>query len=91
MCKPDAGGGGGEGEGVYGEGSLAVGVVRVGSVEQKVVSGMLGELREVEMGRPLHSLVLVGRRVHELERDVLREWAVDGRTFEEAWEREYGK
>jgi len=79
------------GEGVYEEGSLAVGVARVGSEEQRVVSGTLRELCAVDMGRPLHSLMLVGSRVHDLEREVLREWAVDGKTFEEAWEREYGK
>jgi diphthine synthase len=78
-------------EGVYGEGSLTVGVARVGSEEQRVVSGTLRELCAVDMGRPLHSLVLVGCRVHDLEREVLREWAVDGKTFGEAWEREYVK
>lgn len=78
-------------EGVYGEGSLTVGVARVGSEEQRVVSGTLRELCAVDMGRPLHSLVLVGCRVHDLEREVLREWAVDGKTFGDAWEREYVK
>lgn len=78
-------------EGVYGEGGLGVGVARVGSSEQKIVCGTLGELRECDLGGPLHSLVLVGARVHELEKEVLREWAVDGGTFEKAWEKVEGK
>lgn len=76
---------------VYGESSLAVGVARVGSKEQQIVSGTLSALSEVDMGKPLHSLVLVGRRVHDLEKEVLREFAIDRAVFDEVWERDYGK
>ena len=78
-------------EEVYGEKSLAVGVARVGSTEQKIVSGTLGELTTVDMGSPLHSLVLLGRRMHDLEKDVLSEWAVNPEVFNEVWSRDYGK
>lgn len=72
-------------EGVYGPDSLAVGAARVGAADQKLVTGTLKELTEVDMGRPLHSLVLLGRRTHDLERDYIREFAVDQATFDASW------
>jgi len=70
---------------VYGEGSLAIGVARVGAKDQKMVVGTLKELCDVDLGPPLHSLVLLGSRRHELERDFIRPFAVDTRTFGESW------
>ncbi|TGZ84944.1 Diphthine synthase [Ascodesmis nigricans] len=64
--------------------SLAVGVARLGSKEQKIVAGRLSELVDVDMGKPLHSLVLMGKRVHELEIDFVREFAVDKESFDES-------
>ncbi|KAJ4375117.1 diphthine synthase [Neocucurbitaria cava] len=76
-------------EGVYGRDSLAVGVARVGAVDEKIVAGTLGELCEADLGKPLHSLVLLGRRTHDLERDFLEEFAVDRERFREVWKRDY--
>lgn len=72
-------------EGVYREGSLAIGVARVGAKNQKMVTGTLKQLCDVDLGPPLHSLVLLGSRRHELERDFIRPFAVDTRTFDESW------
>ena len=44
---------------------------------EQFVCGTLSRLRNVDIGPPLHSLVLVGRRTHELEREMLRGWVVD--------------
>ncbi|EYE99111.1 diphthine synthase [Aspergillus ruber CBS 135680] len=77
-------------EGVFGPDSLAVGAARVGAADQKLIAGTLKELAEVEMGRPLHSLVLLGRKTHDLERDYIREFAVDQATFDACWQRAYG-
>lgn len=71
-------------EHVYAPGSLAVAVARLGATDQKIVAGTLQELTEVDMGPPLHSLILVGSRLHDLERDFLRLFAVNGSTFESA-------
>jgi diphthine synthase len=80
------------GEGVCGAARLAVGVARVGSVEQVVRVGTLEELARVDLGGPLQSLVLVGTGAHEMEREFLREFAVSGETFDRAWEEGgYGK
>ncbi|GFF23581.1 diphthine synthase, putative [Aspergillus udagawae] len=77
-------------EGVFGPDSLAVGAARVGGPDQKLVVGTLKELSEVDMGPPLHSLVFLGRKAHDLERDYIREFAVDKTTFDASWKKGYG-
>ncbi|MCJ1388860.1 diphthine synthase [Xylographa bjoerkii] len=76
-------------EGVYGPDSLAVGVARVGAENQRMAVGSLQQLTEVDMGSPLHSLVLLGKRTHDLERDFIREFAVDADVFDSIWKRDY--
>ncbi|ERT03397.1 diphthine synthase [Sporothrix schenckii ATCC 58251] len=78
-------------EGVYGEDSLAIGAARVGGREQVFVAGTLKELCEADdaLGPPLHSLVLLGRRTHELENDFVREFAVDKEKWQRIWAAEY--
>jgi diphthine synthase len=76
-------------EGVYGPDSLAIGVARVGAESQHMAAGSLQELTMVDMGPPLHSLVLLGRRTHDLERDFIREFAVDGDSFDAIWKKDY--
>lgn len=77
--------------GICGKDALAVGVSRVGSEDMQIVAGTLKQLCEADLGRPLHSLVLVGRRGHELERDFLEEYAVDKELFKALWDKNYGK
>lgn len=73
------------GEGVCGPQCLAVGVARIGAGDQKMAAGTLEQLSSTELGPPLHSLVLLGRRTHDLERDFVREFAVDQEIFDKAW------
>jgi diphthine synthase len=72
-------------EEVYGPGSLAVGVSRLGSVDQKIVAGTIEELTQAELGAPLHSVVLIGSRVHELEIEFVRNFAINGDSFDDAY------
>lgn len=72
-------------EGVCGPNTLAVGVARIGAQDQKMAAGTLKQLSESDMGQPLHSLVLLGRRTHDLERDFIREFAVDRKVFDDVW------
>ena len=51
-----------------------------------MTAGTLRELCAVEMGPPLHSLVLLGKRSHELERDYIKAFALDVESFDRAWE-----
>ncbi len=79
-------------EEVCGEEALAVGAARVGGESEKFVSGTLRELAKGAdqiLGGPLHSLVLLGRRTHELESDFVREWAVDVEVWDRIWKRDY--
>ncbi|KZL81448.1 diphthine synthase [Colletotrichum incanum] len=80
-------------EGVYTADSLAIGAARVGGKTEKFVAGTLKELCDTDeiLGGPLHSMVLLGRRAHELERDYIREFAVNKDTFDKSWNAEYGK
>ncbi|KAL5601041.1 hypothetical protein BROUX41_005870 [Berkeleyomyces rouxiae] len=79
--------------GAYSKDSLAIGAARVGGKTEKFVCGTLEELCGMDelLGPPLHSLVLLGRRTHDLERDFIREFAVDKEKFDRIWAAEYGK
>ncbi|KAI9315604.1 diphthine synthase [Dichotomocladium elegans] len=63
--------------------TLAIGCARIGTSTQKIVAGSLAELRHVDFGGPLHSLVLAGSRMHHMEADFIREFAVDPNTFDD--------
>ena len=65
-------------------------VARLGSEDQTVVSGTLEQLSTADLGKPLHSLVLLGKRVHQLEIDFIREFAIDEAAFTAAYLAEYG-
>ena len=80
-----------KGEGAYSDNSLAIGVSRLGSENQQFVSGTLKELSTADLGAPLHSLVLLGKRVHELEIDYIREFAIDKESFNRAFVAEHEK
>lgn len=77
-------------EAVYAKDSLAVGAARVGSKNQKMACGTLKELSEVDLGPPLHSLVLLGKRAHDLERDYIRAFAINHGSFDASWAKYYG-
>lgn len=76
-------------EGVYAADSLAVGAARVGSSQQRFACGTLKELSQLDLGPPLHSVVLLGKRAHDLERDYIRAFAVDPTTFDASWQKYY--
>jgi diphthine methyl ester synthase len=57
--------------------TLAVGMARVGADDEKIVAGSLAELKEVDFGGPLHSLILVGKNIHELEVEYLRGFVIN--------------
>lgn len=57
-------------QGICTENAWAIGLARVGQENQRVVSGTLKELLDVDFGAPLHSLVLVGPTIHPLETEM---------------------
>merc|ERR1712098_419257 len=76
-------------EGVYSEDSLAIGVARLGSADQQMLCGTLKELADSDLGPPLHSLVLLGKRAHELEKDYIKAFAVNGESFGQSWSKHH--
>jgi diphthine methyl ester synthase len=76
-------------QGICGKDALAVGVARLGSEEQQIVAGTLEELSNADLGKPLHSLVLCGKKMHEMEWEYAREFVVDRTRFDELWKRSY--
>lgn len=59
---------------VLNEGSVCIGVARVGSDSQCLQVSTLSEMTDLDLGPPLHSLVIVGQ-LHPLEVDMLRQFA----------------
>jgi diphthine synthase len=53
----------------------------MGTPDQRLISGTLAELAEVseeEYGGPLHTVVVVGKRLHPLELEYAGQFAVGG-------------
>lgn len=57
-------------EGAYSEDTLCVGLARLGADDQTITVGSMKDLKEVDFGEPLHSLVIVGD-THPIEDEVL--------------------
>lgn len=53
------------------EESICVALARVGSETQKIQKCSLKEMLQVDMGPPLHSLLVVGK-MHHIEEDMLK-------------------
>ncbi|EPY51259.1 diphthine synthase Dph5 [Schizosaccharomyces cryophilus OY26] len=62
--------------------SLAVAIGRLGSDDQVIASGTLSEIAEYDIGPPLHSVLLVGKDVHDMELDYLKMFAINKENFE---------
>ncbi|PRP84142.1 diphthamide biosynthesis protein 5 [Planoprotostelium fungivorum] len=55
-------------EGVYGQDTPCIGLARLGHEDQKIVSGTMSELLNVDFGTPLHSFIIPGE-MHFIEKD----------------------
>jgi len=78
------------------EKTLAVAMSRVGAQtegEQRIVCGTLAELAAQDpavFGSPLHSLVIVGRRLHPVEVAFAEQYAVDSENWKAVAQSVYG-
>ena len=75
--------------------TLAIAVSRVGGGEgqERIVSGTLSELLAQPpdaFGEPLHSLVIVGKRLHHLEVEYAETFAVDHESWRNVARTVYG-
>lgn len=69
------------GEKAYTPDTPCVAVSRLGSPSQTFKAGTLAELAEFDSGEPLHSLVMLGRQVHDLELEYLYQYVDDKEKF----------
>lgn len=61
--------------------TLAMTLSRIGTPTQRIISGTLAELSEMseeDFGGPLHSIVIVGKRIHPLELEFAGRFCVNG-------------
>lgn len=58
--------------------SLCVGAARIGWPDQTIVAGTLAEMINVDLGSPLHSLVIVGN-LHPLEEQFLKQFYIENK------------
>lgn len=64
------------------ENTICVGLARVGAPDQKIASGTLEQMSTVELGGPLHSLIVTGT-LHPLELEMLKLFPVAGSSSEQ--------
>uniref|UniRef100_A0A8D0H5N7 diphthine methyl ester synthase n=1 Tax=Sphenodon punctatus TaxID=8508 RepID=A0A8D0H5N7_SPHPU len=62
------------------ENTICVGLARIGATDQKIASGTLQQMTMVDLGDPLHSMIITST-LHPLERDMLKLFAVDDSSF----------
>eukprot|EP00592_Proboscia_alata_P019201 CAMPEP_0194421234 /NCGR_PEP_ID=MMETSP0176-20130528/20444_1 /TAXON_ID=216777 /ORGANISM="Proboscia alata, Strain PI-D3" /LENGTH=305 /DNA_ID=CAMNT_0039229217 /DNA_START=93 /DNA_END=1010 /DNA_ORIENTATION=+ len=65
----------------YSEDTLCVGAARLGREDQCIVAGTLKELTTVDFGGPLHSMVICGSDVHDLEWEVMKSFLKEGSSY----------
>jgi len=61
--------------------SLAVGLARVGCEDQHIVACSLQDMTQIDLGAPLHCLVIPAEKLHPLEIEFLMQYALDESQF----------
>ena len=65
------------------ENSVCVGVGRVGAPDQQIHAATLQNMTSVDLGPPLHSLVIAGN-MHPIEMDMLKMFSKDSSLFSDS-------
>ena len=60
-------------ENVISDDTFAIGCARLGCSDFKIISGTLKQLKEVDFGKPLHSLIIPGK-MHFSEEEIVDMW-----------------
>lgn len=58
------------------EDSLCIGLARVGSDSQQLVTCSLKAMANVDLGGPLHSMIIAGPVLHPLETDYIEQFKI---------------
>jgi diphthine methyl ester synthase len=59
------------------DGTLCIGLARMGQSSQAIVAGTLRELAVADCGGPLHSLIIAGDSMHDLELEFVRAFLIE--------------
>ncbi|XP_012537992.2 diphthine methyl ester synthase [Monomorium pharaonis] len=68
---------------VFTQQSLAVSLARVGCEDQHIVACSLQDMMHVDLGLPLHCLVIPAEKLHPLELEFLMQFALDKNQFKD--------
>ncbi|QPG76778.1 diphthine synthase [Brettanomyces nanus] len=71
-------------QGAYTPDTPCVSVSRLGAADQAFNAATLKQLSEYDAGKPLHSVIMLGHQVHDLELEYLLEYANDKEAFKAA-------
>ncbi|XP_009424757.1 diphthine methyl ester synthase isoform X4 [Pan troglodytes] len=64
------------------EETLCVGLARVGADDQKIAAGTLRQMCTVDLGEPLHSLIITGGSIHPMEMEMLSLFSIPENSSE---------
>lgn len=56
------------------EDTLCIGLSRVGADDQQIVACTLAEMTDIDLGPPLHSLVIAAETLHPLEEEYISQF-----------------
>lgn len=76
------------GQQAYTANTPCIAVSRLGGPTQKIYAATLGDLVNYDSGEPLHSLIILGSRIHELETNFILEYADDKEKYKSAIEKD---
>ena len=62
-------------EGAFTPETICIGIARIGSDSQKIVSGTASQLKDYDFGLPLHSLIVPGN-LHFIEEDMIKFFSI---------------
>lgn len=62
----------------FSEGSMAIGLAKVGSEDQRIITCTLSEMRNTNLGPPLHCLVIPAETLHPLESEFVLQFSYKG-------------
>lgn len=65
----------GETELAFDEETIFIGLARVGHETQEIVACKLGQMKEIDLGAPLHSMILPSENLHPIEKEYLQQFS----------------
>lgn len=58
------------------EDTLCIGLARIGSEDQQIAACSLKQMAGLDLGEPLHSLIIAGPHLHPLETEYLQQFKI---------------